>query len=100
MDTFKKIQLQEKLSYANELHEFRKFIMIHNDWKEVSLCACFKRFDWLLDVVITDKNKLKLNKTLLLTIIDELIKANDKELDELLEVKDGNTSSDKTKGRV
>lgn len=90
MDAFKKIQLQDKLNYYNELHEFKKFILNHEDWQEVYLCACFKQFDWLNDMLIKHRDKFKLSRTLLLTIIDELIKANDKELDELLEVKNEN----------
>lgn len=100
MDTFKKIQLQNKLNYYNELREFRKFILIHEDWQEVYLMACFKTLCVYSDAFIKNKDKYKMSKELLLDIIDELIKRNDKELDELLEVKDGNTSSNKTKGRV
>lgn len=100
MDAFKKIQLQNRLNHYDELHEFKKFILTHEDWQEVYLMACFKQFDWFNDMLMKHRDKFKLSRTLLLAIIDELIKANDKELDELLEVKDGNTSSNKTKGRV
>ena len=87
MDTVKKIKLQEKLSYANDLYEFKKFLLNHENWQEVYLCACFKQFDWFNDMLIKHRDKFKLSRTLLLAIIEELIKANDKELDELLEVK-------------
>ena len=62
--------------------------------------ACFKKLCVYYDAFVKEKDKYKMSKELLLDIIDELIKRNDKELDELLEVKDGNTSSNKTKGRV
>lgn len=85
MDAFKKIQLQEKLNYYNELHEFKKFILTHEDWQEIYLLACFKKLFIYDDTFVKHKDKFKMSKDLLLGIINELIKANDKELDELVE---------------